>query len=259
MNKLETGLKALGKSINRNSPTLLMGLGISGFVGTIVMAIEATPKAMSSLEGEAYARVKEYADWREVLEPKEIVEIALPYYLPTILGAAMSTGMIIMGNKIHLRRTAALASLYALAEDTLRTYQGKVTSMLGEKKTLELSGDIAEEKMANTTMDMIHNPGGGAELCFEMFTGRYFWSEANYIHAAMNKLNEELLSEDFKSLNEFYYELGLPSVEIGDTVGWKLDDGLIDLILGSRLSPDGRPCITVDMVNRPKHFVYGSV
>ena len=33
------------------------------------------------------------------------------------------------------------------------------------------------------------------------------------------------------SLNDFYYEIGLDNIKLGDELGWNIDDGYIDLSL----------------------------
>lgn len=260
-------LQAIGGSIEKNAPTLLIAAGLSSLVGAIVMAVEATPKAMKVLEDERndiYALPADVFDSTfkqiaidnngDVLTKKDIVKLTLPIYLPTIGTATLGVVAILAGNRIHLRRAAALTSLYTLTEDALRTYQEKVTKKLGEDKAGTIRNDILDDETSVKPPKVIHNQGGGHELCYEGFTGRYFWSTANQIKSVVNKFNEELLQENRKSFNEFAYDLGLPSVEFGDLFGWDIDDGLVDVYLGSKLTEEEHPCILIDHINRPRYF-----
>ena len=58
--------------------------------------------------------------------------------------------------------------------------------------------------------------------------------------------------EDYISLNEFYYELGLDSVSIGDELGWNISSGTIELDFSAQLDTDGVPCIVIDYMVAPK-------
>ena len=58
--------------------------------------------------------------------------------------------------------------------------------------------------------------------------------------------------EDYISLNEFYYELGLDGSSIGDELGWNVADGLIELEFSAQLDTDGTPCIVIDYTIAPK-------
>ena len=58
--------------------------------------------------------------------------------------------------------------------------------------------------------------------------------------------------DDYISLNEFYYELGLDGTKIGDELGWNVTTGLIDLDFSAQLDTDGVPCIVIDYMIAPK-------
>ena len=269
----------LGISINRNSPSILIGLGISGFIGSIILAVKSTPTAQAKIEDRlyyGYTDSEEYypsktfdqylmslrkdgyqisRDWLTVLSPQETLKTIFPVYLPTAIITVLSATAIVLGNRIHLKRAAALASVYTLAENTLRTYQEKVLETVGKTKSEQIRGAVIDEELrANPpSAENTHNVGGGNELCYEMSTGRYFWSDAEKIRAAANQFNKELMSENVKTLNEFYYDLGLPMVELGNYVGWEIDDGLIDVLISARVSDAyEKPCLVLDFVSRPK-------
>ena len=53
--------------------------------------------------------------------------------------------------------------------------------------------------------------------------------------------------------DEFYDELDLPHVDLGDDLGWNLDEGLLDLDFGSQISDDGRPCIVINYNIAPRY------
>lgn len=66
------------------------------------------------------------------------------------------------------------------------------------------------------------------------------------IRAAVNKINETMVYEMYAALNDFYNEIGLSNTDMGDELGWNLDDGLLEISYGAMVADDGRPCITLD-------------
>lgn len=54
------------------------------------------------------------------------------------------------------------------------------------------------------------------------------------------------------SLNEFYDEIGLDHISIGDDLGWNIERGMIDLSFSSLVADDGTPCLVVDYQVSPK-------
>ena len=47
------------------------------------------------------------------------------------------------------------------------------------------------------------------------------------------------------SLNEFYYELGLEPIKLGDQLGWNIEKGYLGINLSSKLASDGTPCLVL--------------
>ena len=63
-----------------------------------------------------------------------------------------------------------------------------------------------------------------------------------------------MMSEIYISLNEFYYEIGLNDIEIGNTLGWCIDGGFIDIDFSSQLADDGTPCLVIGHHVAPKYY-----
>lgn len=93
----------------------------------------------------------------------------------------------------------------------------------------------------------------GNTLCYDVVSGRYFRSDIDKIKKAENELNHRMISEMYISLNEFYYEVGLPRTSIGDELGWNIDGGLIGLEFSSQLAEDGTPCLVIDYGIAPRY------
>ena len=99
---------------------------------------------------------------------------------------------------------------------------------------------------ANPVREIILTEKGGNTICYDVLSGRYFKSDRDKIMQAMNKLNRQMRDENYVTLNEFYYELGLDGTKMGDMLGWNIDKGYIDLNFSSHLDANGTPCLVID-------------
>ena len=57
----------------------------------------------------------------------------------------------------------------------------------------------------------------------------------------------------YVSLNELYFELDLPPVEMGDSLGWNFDDGELKVEYSSIIDTDGTPCLVMSFNVAPKY------
>lgn len=244
---IETGIKQLGKFLDKNSPVVLTGIGIGGMVSTVIFAVKATPKAEKIIKCEE-------SQVDRPLTKIEIIRHTWKCYVPTALIGATSIACIIGGQSVSLRRNAALAGLYAFTDNTLKDYQDKVIETVGEKKNNEIVDAMAKDLVENDPVkepDVIY--AGGNHLCYDPLTGRYFRSDIELVNRAVNSLNKTLIDDRSASLNDFYYILGLPEVDpiIGDDLGWN-SDRLMDLGFSSQLASNGEPCVVLRYDVAPK-------
>ena len=68
----------------------------------------------------------------------------------------------------------------------------------------------------------------------------------------MNR-NKQMMNDMCIRLNDFYNEIGLDRIKIGEDLGWNIDDGLIEIIFSPQLADDGRPCLSLDYRIAPKY------
>ena len=90
-------------------------------------------------------------------------------------------------------------------------------------------------------------------MCFDVLSGRYFKSDIDLIKRVENNINKRMFNDMYISLNEFYIELGLEPIGIGDDLGWSVDKGMIDIDFSSQLADDGTPCLVIDYSVSPKY------
>lgn len=267
--KLTNAVKNLSLAAKKHSPEILTGIGIAGMLTTTIMAVRATPKALMLIEEEKRRQnrelyenaksdyAKEYlADHQiERLTAKEVIKVTWRCYIPVFSIGMLSTMCLVGASSANLKRNTALATAYALSESALKEYQGKVVEELGEKKEHAIRDAIAKdriEKQPVKNSEVIITEKGNT-LCYDVISGRYFKSDIDKLKKAENDLNRQMRDENYISLNEFYYEIGLDGIKIGDDLGWNIDRGYIDLDFSSLLTEDGTPCIVVDYNLAPRY------
>ena len=236
----------------RHSPEILMGFGIAGMITTTVLAVQATPKAIQICEVLKDEYVEEFDE-----EPTKFdyVKATWKCYVPSAVICAASIACLVGSSKISMGRNAALATAYKLSETALNEYKTKVIETIGERKEQDMRNKIDADRVYKNPVSQreVIITGKGHTLCYDALSGRYFESDIDHIKRAENDLNHRLLREMYLSLNEFYDILGLAHTTVGDNLGWKTEDGLIEIEFSSQIADDGRPCIVIDYSIVPKY------
>lgn len=259
------GLAKISKTITtwgaKNSPTLLTGIGVTGLISTAVLTRKGTIKALAILDDELVERnpsVKIHPSIDRISDEftfKEKVKLTWKCYVPAAALGAITIGCMVGANKINLRRNAALAGLYSLSETALKEYQAKVVEKIGEGKAKEIKDEIKQDIVDRNPVSShgIIRTGHGDTLCYDEYSGRYFYSDMNDIKAAVNNINRTLRLDNEVCLNEFYSEIGLGRVKMGDLLVWYIDYGQVEVGFSSTLADDGRPCLVIDFDSEPKY------
>lgn len=229
-------------TLTKHSPAILTGIGITGMIGTTVMAVKATPKALQRIE----EKKKELHS--EKLPVVEVIKATWRCYIPAAVTGFGSAACLIRANSISTRRNAALLTAYNLSKTALDEYKDKVVETIGENKEKAIIDAIAKDKVEKNPVvnNEVIVTDKGPTLCYDALFGRYFTSDIDTIKRAENNLNRIIVSNMYASLNEFYSEIGLSGVDIGDDLGWNLDDGQIEIEFSSQIASDGRPCIVLN-------------
>jgi hypothetical protein len=252
--------KLTEKFVTDNSPTILTGIGVAGVVATAFLTGKASIKAHQILEEEALKvalsgdrsiRREDLEDCRELLTPKEQVNLVWREFVPPVLMGAATIAAIIGANQIGTRRTAALAAAYTLSEKASNEFREKVKERLGSQKVQEIKDEIAQERVNKDHGAEIVIIGDGKVKCLEMYTGRYFMIRSvEDLKAAQNKINYDINNNMYASLSDFYDYLDIPHTSYSDEVGWKNNE-LLEISIGGALDEDNRPVVSFDYVVAP--------
>lgn len=243
--------KGLKNNASKHSPEILTAIGIAGMVTATIMAVKATPKALKQIEE------KKEEEHKDELTKLETVKAAWKPYVPAVITGAVSTACLIGANSVHAKRNAALATAYQLSTTALSEYKEKVIETIGEKKEKVVHDNIAKDKIEKNPVSKseVIFTGKGTATCLDLMTGRYFKSDKDSIIRAMNNLNYKMTGgmEMCISLNEFYDEIGLSAIPIGDDMGWTVGKGMIDIYFSAQLLDNGEPCVVIEHLVPPEY------
>ena len=89
--------------IKRNAPTILSYLGVVGVAATTIMAVKATPKALSLIENAEEEKGEKLSKW-------EKINVAGPVYIPSVITGVATVACILGSNVISKRQPATLMS-----------------------------------------------------------------------------------------------------------------------------------------------------
>lgn len=195
--------------IKRNASTILTCAGAVGVVATSVLAVKATPKALSLLEDAREEKGEDLSKW-------EVVKVAGPSYIPAAISGVATIACIFGSNIISKHQQAALMSAYALIDNSYKEYKKKVDELYGEEAGEKVRAEIAKDKYTGdgTLSDT------NKELFFDFYSGRYFESTRETVLWAQYETNRAMQVNDGVSVNEFYDFLGEDPIDGGDYIGW---------------------------------------
>ena len=241
----------LGKSqrfLKRNGSTILTCVSVVGVVATAVTAVKATPKALMLLE-----KAKE--EKGEELTKLEVVKIAGPAYIPSVVIGASTIACMFGANILNQRGQASLMSAYALANQGYKDYRKKVDDIYGEEAGGQVRAAIAKDKYKEEPR---HELEGNERLYYDFHSGRYFEATPAMVKTAEYELNRKLMMDDCAYLNEWYCLLDMPGLEHGLDFGWSTCANSdmywqtwVDFHHEKVVMDDGLECIIISFMQEP--------
>ena len=250
MNKiLEFGKKILkNRKLTTAIGTTVVVLGIGA---TVIRAIKDTPEVNRIVDD---ATVEKGED----LSLKEKVVLYSKGYWKTIaIGTAtilLVVGMSVLSEKSY----AGLATAYALTNDKINSYKEAVDEIVDNKTKEKINSKVVEKeitKAKENKVDVIKTTYGDT-LIFDSWSGRYFYGDIEKVRQVINDANDKLLNDGYVPVDDIYWELGLPSSDMGSRMGWdyNMNSYLIQVRFDTILTDDNKACITINFVNMPEYL-----
>lgn len=260
--------KKIGSFMVKNGPTILTGSAVVGTVLTGVFAGKAAIKARDVIKAH---EMDEELKCEKIEQVEGVVTDHIVYfrertffekakltwkcYLPPVVMGAATISCICGANTVHTRRNIALATAYNISEEAAREFKDKVRETIGEKKLDKINNEIAQDHINKSTFDekTVTLTGDGDQLFYDWWSQRYFKSSRTMIEKRVLTLKKRMLTHRKAiTMNDFYKELGLTSLPIGDDFGFKysyeLDEDELDVTFYPIFGPDQEPCTEI-MVN----------
>jgi hypothetical protein len=248
--------------LQENSPSILSGIAAAGVVGTVVLAVKATPKAEKAISELANDKYFEHGqihvdddpsvDKTKVL-PVEIVKATWRFYVPAAIVGVATISCIIGANRISLSRNAALMAASTLMDRAFSEYKAKVVEQIGATKEAKVRDAIAEDHVKNNPVGnaQVIFDGSNEALAYDDITGRYFHCDIEKIRKAENEFNSRILGGDmWSSLNDWYTLLGLEHSAVGEILGWNTIN-LLEIRYSSHLASNGKPVLVIQYAKLP--------
>ena len=107
--------------------------------------------------------------------------------------------------------------------------------------------------------NIIFASNGGDYLCYDEFSGRYFMSTIEKVQRAVNIINRRIFNETDVCLNDFYDEVGLPAISMGDMFNWDMQSGeqvAFDIRFTPGFDENRHPCLVLNYDVMPSPY-YG--
>lgn len=227
-------------TLKQNSPSILLALGLGGFVGAVVYTAKVTPKAndiLSELPPDA--------------SKLDQVRAVASTYAPVAGLLLASTGAILAGNQIMRNRYAALLVLYSFTEQVVERWKSSALEEVGSKKFKDIKDRVVSSD--DPIPDDILEQEGSTTL-YDAYSGRWFNTDSvETVRRVINDINETMFREDYAPLNDFYYGLGMDKIEYGDEVGWHIDNGAAKIEL-TPIIRDEKAYISISFSIKPKDY-----
>ena len=252
-----TGLK-----IKKHSPEILMGVGIAGFVGTVIFACKATTRAEEVLDRHA-KRMEEAKKANEVAEADDgydikketimvytetVKDLAILYW-PAVGMGALSIGCFLKAYSIINARYLGVVAAYNAVSGAFDMYRQRVKEELGEQmdRHFRYGTEISEievtemnengkNKTVKEKVEDVDRKNVGISDYAKFFDNHCIEWDPNpqyslkWLKANETAANDILNSRGHIFLNEVYDMIGLPHTTAGAVVGWVKGqgDGFVD-------------------------------
>ena len=262
LSKISTSAaKFAGKAeftIKKNSPEILLGAGIVGFVGTVVLACRATCRADEVLEFHR-RKIKDIEDAKEIAdadpegEMSYDIEIyrqdkAIRYlkttgnlaklYAPTVAVGALSLACILTSRNIMQKRYLGVVAAYNGLSAAFEEYRKRVRDEYGEGLDKHFRYGTTYEELpvydenGKKTKEKEQVEKTETEMVMPTDDSCRFFDSSNpnwdknptfsmmWLRGQQNILNDILHTRGHVFLNEVYDALGFPHTPQGAVLGW---------------------------------------
>jgi Family of unknown function (DUF6353) len=232
----------------KNAPAILTGAGVVGFAATTYLvgrAVLRSQPVIGNLKNDARKIMSRETDdiYTQQDRTKEMGELylrqgfeLLKIYSPAIVVGGLTLASFLGAHGIMLRRQATLLAAYTALDTSYKAYRGRVQAEIGEER----------EQLIYRGLRKVDSVNEGGEACqIDEWDddpkqaspySRFFdetsknWSKTPeynlfFLKTQQDYANHRLRARGYLFLNEVLEDLGLPTCQVGQLVGWKAEPG----------------------------------
>lgn len=245
--------KRVGRQLHRSFPTILTVVASVGVLATTITAVRATPKAINLLKEAELEK-------GENLTKLEIVQVAGPTYIPSVLLGVSTIACIFGANVLNQKKQASVMSAYAMLNESYKQYRNSAKTVYGEDADDKIHAEMAKDAMVHScdwgyqvyNMDM--DSESKRLLFYDLSSKKYFRTTMAAVLNAQYHVNRNFAIRGECSLNEYLSFLGVEGIDGGDEIGWNItymeEDGMdyywLDFDNYKSTLEDGLECIIID-------------
>lgn len=263
LNSLKTSamrtMHGVGFRLKKNSPEILLAMGIGLSIYGLVEGCKASTKAADIIESSKKS-IDEVKECKELADKGELTveyteqdykkDITVAYsqfalemgklYFKTVVIEALSITSLISSHTVLKRRNIALAAAYATLDRGFKEYRSRVVERLGQEMDNELRYNIKAKNIETVITDEKGKEKVVAEIVDEYEINDYSMyarvydktckgytrdATANFmfLNACEQFATNKLITNGILFLNDVYAMLGIEPTKEGQVVGWVFD------------------------------------
>lgn len=232
------------------------GMSIIGLVGTVILAVRATPEAYD-IYLDACDALEDAETEQEAKEiKKEAGKKLVKNYIPAI-AAGIATGVSIVATKefsFDAGKAVGLGITEAAVYSAVSEYRAETRKAIGERKEEEIYEEVVKNHAREHLSDrpIILSSNSGDYLCFDTAGGTFFRANHQKIRDAILNVNDKLMNEDEATVADLYSELGIPYGLAQEKLYWHIKNGLIKEYYDHAKDDNNEPYLIIDYYTEPK-------
>ena len=227
--------------VDANKSEILIGLGIAGFVSSMILVAKGSIKAHYILK-----------ELDEETPPVEKVKKTWHCYAPAGVCATLSAGAILAGAVINHKEKAGLLAMYAVSESARVTYKEISESTMTTEQKEEVKTKVADENSVNKVDTHLHITDTTKIPVKEPVSNQMFYASVHEIKDAVMRINDNYLDVDgYCTVTDLCYELGIDESWSTSRLGWSINNGHLYVSLEPKSDKDHRPYVEITYSTDP--------
>lgn len=204
-------LKTAAQVFGAHSETILTCISIGSTLAAVYFALKDGPKCAKIL-----AEMEETG-----ASTGEKVSAVASTMWRVGLAVAVSTGASLWNRKLSLGKIAGLTESCYILSNLAKEYEEKEAEIVGPEVQKKIRESIAKDRHRDISIQRVVETGHGTQLIQDEWSKCWFRSNTAFLQRiGLQYINRIRNGDEAMTVNEFYQDVGLPTMESGRTSGW---------------------------------------